>query len=224
MNTIKIPFAAIDPNPFRQPTTPTPPHSHPPIPRIPYTLPTPGPTLSLQRSEIDLTTSRVYRDNVGNTQTGRTSLDYPSSSFLENFVQGHPRILITIHGYYSDIDVALLKSAKLHTSLRDLPAPLTYPYPVMAFIWPSAGLWQKYRSDETAALEATQYLATFLFPLLAEAARAERGFEIDIVAHSLGARIMLAFLREFHTLKRALCVIKKEDPIWQNVAKVPDGK
>lgn len=109
-------------------------------------------------------------------------------------------LLLFVHGFNVEFEEALIKTAQLAFDLQ-------YPYPPrpsapqafdpgvpVAFSWPSRGSLFAYGADEREADEADQALREFLNLLLSDRLDVER---VNIVAHSMGNRVLTATLRDF---------------------------
>ncbi|TCK65740.1 alpha/beta hydrolase [Curtobacterium sp. PhB136] len=91
------------------------------------------------------------------------------------------RILLSIHGFSTTFNAAMLKTAQLAADL-DLDAV------VAAFSWPSAGSLLRYGRDRTEALASAPGLAAFLL-FLAQNSGGVR--HVDIVVHSMGNYVLV---------------------------------
>ncbi len=92
-------------------------------------------------------------------------------------------VVIYIHGYNFEFDEAVLWTAELERYLES-------DAPVVVFSWPSRGQALSYREDEVVVQNSTAGLEAFLKHL-----RGELGdMPIDLLAHSLGGRLLLQAL------------------------------
>ena len=107
--------------------------------------------------------------------------------------QGSYSALLFVHGFNTPFEDALIRSAQLSVDLsrRDL-FDVGVP---MLFSWPSAGQvsLDHYRGDQDRSIGAAPYLEEFL-DLIIENADIDR---INIVAHSMGNRILTRALEDY---------------------------
>lgn len=94
-------------------------------------------------------------------------------------------ILLYIHGFNTDFGQSMRRAAQIAHDLD-------YSGVAMAFAWPSAGAIGSYLADQNNADWAAAHLAETL-RLLARDSGAER---IDLIAHSMGNRLMIQALGE----------------------------
>ncbi|WP_300376051.1 alpha/beta hydrolase [Henriciella sp.] len=101
--------------------------------------------------------------------------------------------LLFVHGFNTPFEDALIRSAQLSVDLSrrdvfDVGVPLL-------FSWPSAGKvsYSEYRGDQDRSIAAAPYLEEFL-DLIVENADIDR---INIVAHSMGNRILTKALEDY---------------------------
>ncbi|MGA1342906.1 MAG: alpha/beta hydrolase [Hyphomonas sp.] len=102
-------------------------------------------------------------------------------------------VLLFVHGFNTPFDDALIRSAQLSVDLSrrgifDVGIPLL-------FSWPSAGKLSltDYRGDQDRSLSAAPYLEQFL-DVIAAQPRVKR---INIIAHSMGNRILTEALESY---------------------------
>jgi esterase/lipase superfamily enzyme len=107
--------------------------------------------------------------------------------------RGGSSVLLFVHGFNTPFDDALIRSAQLSVDLSqrgvfDAGAPVL-------FSWPSAGKvsLEDYRGDQDRSLAAAPYLEEFL-DLITGKAEIKR---INIVAHSMGNRILTEALKSY---------------------------
>lgn len=100
-------------------------------------------------------------------------------------VAGRRKILLYIHGFNTDFGWSMRRAAQIAHDLD-------YDGVAMAFAWPSAGTMAGYLADLNNAEWAAPHLAETL-RLLARDAGAER---IDLIAHSMGGRVLIQALDE----------------------------
>lgn len=112
--------------------------------------------------------------------THLTKLDFERAIHAELGVVTTRRILLSIHGFSTTFDTAILRTAQLAADL-DIDAV------VAAFSWPSAGSLLHYSRDRTEALASAPGLAAFLL-LLAENSAGLRN--VDVVVHSMGNYVL----------------------------------
>ena len=98
---------------------------------------------------------------------------------------GRRGILLYIHGFNTDFGRSVRRAAQIGHDLD-------YDGVAMAFTWPSAGTMAGYLADLNNADWAVTHLAETL-RLLARDAGAER---IDLIAHSMGSRLLIQALDE----------------------------
>lgn len=107
--------------------------------------------------------------------------------------RGSDSVLLFVHGFNTAFDDALIRSAQLSVDLSrrgifDVGAP-------MLFSWPSAGKLSlgDYRGDQARSLEAAPFLEEFLDLITAN----PRIHRVNIVAHSMGNRILTSALESY---------------------------
>lgn len=100
-------------------------------------------------------------------------------------VAGRREILLYIHGYNTDFGRSMRRAAQLAHDLD-------YDGVAMAFAWPSAGTMAGYLADLNNADWAAPHLAETL-RMLTRDASVER---IDLIAHSMGGRVLIQALDE----------------------------
>lgn len=93
--------------------------------------------------------------------------------------RGERRALVFIHGYNTDFEAALTRTAQLAFDLQ-------YPGVIVCFAWPSAGTLTGYPADEDEAALSAQTLHTVLTTLTDLIGPGN----ISVVAHSMGCRIL----------------------------------
>jgi esterase/lipase superfamily enzyme len=103
---------------------------------------------------------------------------------------GQDQILVYVHGYNNDFAAAARKAAQLSYDLG-----MSYGSTAM-FSWPSQATLQGYPADEAASEAAIPLLSRFLITLRDGRPSAK----ISLIAHSMGARVVGAVLRQFAAL------------------------
>ena len=93
--------------------------------------------------------------------------------------RGERRAVVFIHGYNTDFDAALARTAQLAFDLQ-------YPGLLVCFSWPSAGTLAGYPADEDEAALSAETLHTVLSILSDLVGPAN----VSVVAHSMGCRIL----------------------------------
>ncbi|MBI2480633.1 MAG: alpha/beta hydrolase [Planctomycetia bacterium] len=94
-------------------------------------------------------------------------------------------ILVFVHGFNVSFEDAARRTAQMSSDLKFAGAPVCYS-------WPSQADWWKYRVDEKNVELSVDQLKGFL---LAVAERSEAD-TINLVAHSMGNRVLTAALKE----------------------------
>lgn len=90
-------------------------------------------------------------------------------------------VLIYVHGFNTGFETAALRAAQLGSDTQ-------WPCSVAAFSWSSAGDQGQYESDRTNAVAAEPLFADFLRVLASE------GLKANIIAHSMGAKLVIETL------------------------------
>jgi esterase/lipase superfamily enzyme len=109
---------------------------------------------------------------------------------------GDGSVLVFIHGYNNSFLDALKRTAQL-------AADLDWQGPAVVFSWPSRGELLDFDDDRANAEASAAPLRVFLNML---ANRSDAG-RIDIVAHSMGARVLLLALAGFENSRRPFAQI-----------------
>jgi esterase/lipase superfamily enzyme len=91
------------------------------------------------------------------------------------------KVLLFVHGYNQTFQTALMRSGQLATDTQ-------WPCANALFSWSSEGKFDRYAAD----IERSGYAVPLLIDVLR--ALAASGLEVDIVAHSMGARVTLTAL------------------------------
>jgi esterase/lipase superfamily enzyme len=99
-------------------------------------------------------------------------------------------VLLFIHGYNTDFESAVLRSAQLVHDLR-------FPGKGLAFSWPSAGALSKYGADEGQAEKSTSALVEVFRLLSPPAATKGAVGKIHVIVHSMGNRVFLSAIRQY---------------------------
>lgn len=108
---------------------------------------------------------------------------------------GRPRqVLVFIHGYNTTFDEAVRKTAQLAGDLELVTCGGEMRGVSVAYSWPAQGTLLSYLADEENAEWTQQRLAPFL-QALARVCRQERA-ELNLVAHSMGARALVRSLAD----------------------------
>ena len=108
---------------------------------------------------------------------------------------GAPRqVLVFIHGYNTTFDEAVRKTAQLAGDLELVGCAGAARGVAIAYSWPAQGTLLSYLADEENAEWTQQRLEPFL-QALARVCRQE-GAELNLVAHSMGARALVRALAE----------------------------
>ncbi len=94
-------------------------------------------------------------------------------------------VLVYVHGYLNDFRNALFRTAQLKHDLE-------FPGPAIAYSWPSQGTAAGYTLDEANAEWSAHNFKQFLNNLMANSGKAR----VNIIAHSMGNRVLAAALRE----------------------------
>ena len=116
-----------------------------------------------------------------------TSIDCDSDmgGFVHALIDAGPptckRALLFVHGYNQTFRSAVLRAGQLASDTQ-------WPCAVAAFSWSSEGKFDRYAAD----IERSGYSVPELVTLLR--ATASAGLTIDIVAHSMGTRVVLSAL------------------------------
>lgn len=98
------------------------------------------------------------------------------------------RLLIYIHGFKRSFERNIESGARLAYEVA-------YPGPAIVFSWPSTNKVTGYNADKGNADWSTPYLTRFLLQLIHELP----GYSIDIVAHSMGNRVLLNALLDIQS-------------------------
>jgi esterase/lipase superfamily enzyme/outer membrane protein OmpA-like peptidoglycan-associated protein len=101
--------------------------------------------------------------------------------------------LLFVHGFNVEFEPALIRSAQLATDLAHDSG--FWPGPPILFSWPSQGRMSlsAYRDDREIAREAPPHLIEFL-DILTRDVELDR---INIIAHSMGNRVLVAALEDY---------------------------
>ncbi len=125
------------------------------------------------------------------TTTGRGQFSMTLQEAVD--ANGSDSALLFVHGFNVEFDAALVRAAQLSVDLSRAP---TYDVgtPVL-FSWPSVGKvsLEDYSGDRDRSLAAAPYLESFL-DILTEDLEVSR---INIVAHSMGNRILTKALEDY---------------------------
>lgn len=132
------------------------------------------------QTKVDLMTGRSF------SELDRDFLDKVRQAALKS---KHKEIVLFVHGYKNLFDSALGRAAHIG---------YTFEGPVILYSWPSAGKLKSYTSDENNN-EWSQEHFNELIERLGEICSADPPLHLRIVAHSMGARLVVRaapFLRE----------------------------
>lgn len=117
--------------------------------------------------------------------------DFLAAIAAQGRLTGDASVLVFIHGYNNSFLDSLQRTAQL-------AADLDWQGPVVVFSWPSRGKLLDFNDDRENAEASAAPLRVFLGML---ANRSDAG-RIDIVAHSMGARVLLLALAGFENPRR----------------------
>ncbi|MGV3532749.1 MAG: alpha/beta hydrolase [Chthoniobacteraceae bacterium] len=104
------------------------------------------------------------------------------------------QVLMFIHGFNNSFDEAIRKTAQLAADLELVDCEGQERGVPIAYTWPSASSVFGYLADEESAEWTQQRLAPFL-GALARVCR-EEGAELQVIAHSMGARLLVRSLAD----------------------------
>lgn len=110
----------------------------------------------------------------------------------ESFRKGtsNDDVLLFIHGYNTNFEFSVLRTAQLVHDLR-------FPGQGLAFSWPSAGSLSGYFHDETVAQASVPALVETLKALTVDTvANGVQPRKIHVIAHSMGNRVFLQAARQ----------------------------
>lgn len=100
-------------------------------------------------------------------------------------------ILLFIHGYNTNFEFSVLRTAQLVHDLK-------FPGQGLAFSWPSAGAVTGYFHDEGTAQASVPALVELFKTLTADPSRlGAHSRKIHVIAHSMGNRVFLQAVRQF---------------------------
>jgi esterase/lipase superfamily enzyme len=144
--------------------------------------------------------SRTTSTATSSSYSGKISLspkDLPHgekscSEFLASAVQkaAKKRVLFYVHGYWTTFEYAVRRGIALAQNIE-------YPGLVVVWSWPSGGCAGCYLFDEESADWAQVHLETFIHSLNSIAP----DLRMDVLAHSLGNRMVLYFLERMTGIK-----------------------
>ena len=98
------------------------------------------------------------------------------------------RVLILVHGYRNNETAA----AKAYITVEEKLRQYQFPYDeVIGFLWPGSGISLGFLAAVGRANKAAQYLADLVRQLQ------ERGCEVSVQTHSLGARVALQAIKQY---------------------------
>jgi esterase/lipase superfamily enzyme len=98
-------------------------------------------------------------------------------------------VLLFIHGYNTDFETAILRTAQLVHDLR-------FPGKGVTFSWPSQGSLDGYAHDETQNALSASALLEVLKQLTRPSAASGKPRKIHVIAHSMGNRVFLQAARQ----------------------------
>jgi esterase/lipase superfamily enzyme len=104
------------------------------------------------------------------------------------------QVLLFIHGYNSSFDWSVRKTAQLAADLQMISCDGTSRGVAVAYSWPSQASLIGYLADEENAEWTQQRMVPFLEALAA--VTREEGAELQIVAHSMGSRVVVRSLAQ----------------------------
>lgn len=145
-------------------------------------------------------TGPQYRDlikaNTDSWHTARTNFVgcFNEEDLLEKVRNCHGKICIYIHGYDKTFNEALQDTAMLAADYAQYADSQKGFVPIL-FSWPSCGERSKYAEDEANIDWSQKSFDHFLEKLLKEKSADS---SLDIVAHSMGNRLIFAFLTNEH--------------------------
>ena len=114
--------------------------------------------------------------------------------FIKNIRnQTEPEILILIHGYNYSFEKSCKSAAQVQSALK-------YKGPVIIFSWPSDSNLLNYTRDEADAVWSSYHLKQVLSQLTGNG----NTLKVNIVAHSLGGRLLFSALNQMTDKKIAL--------------------
>jgi esterase/lipase superfamily enzyme len=101
------------------------------------------------------------------------------------------RVLLFVHGYHTSFEDAVDMAARLATAVQFPVVPLVYA-------WPSEGTYLGYWHDEDTVMASFVSFSEFLTALLNQP-----DYDVVIICHSMGARVVTAALSELgrHSVK-----------------------
>jgi esterase/lipase superfamily enzyme len=109
----------------------------------------------------------------------------------DEMTQKGRHVLVFVHGYNVSFEDAARRTAQMASDLK-LPGPAVF------YSWPSQAHWYKYRVDEKNVELSVEQLKWFLLTV-AEHSQADT---INLVAHSMGNRVLTAALSEIDAATR----------------------
>jgi esterase/lipase superfamily enzyme len=115
--------------------------------------------------------------------------------------RGERRAAVFIHGYNTDFDAALSRTAQLAFDLQ-------YPGLIVCFAWPSTGALTGYPADEDEAALSAETLRTVLTTLTGLVGPGN----VSVVAHSMGCRILT------DALTRTAATTVAPPPVFDQIA------
>lgn len=140
--------------------------------------------LSFGRAAIKLSANRKYGDDLEKT-TKITKLTPLNDTEFSQSLPGDQQVVLFIHGYNNAYADVVRRGA---TIKADISPNAT----VISYTWPSVGEVLSYGYDEVSTRIADQNFTTLMEKLL-ESVPAER---INIVAHSMGSRLVLNYISD----------------------------
>jgi esterase/lipase superfamily enzyme len=117
-------------------------------------------------------------------QSQTAFLDELSKESINPYGPKRRRILLFVHGYNTSFEDAVDTAARVAVSLQFPVVPVVYS-------WPSRATYLGYWHDEDTVLTSFVSLAEFLKSFLNQ-----RDFDVVIVCHSMGARLVTSALSE----------------------------
>ena len=107
---------------------------------------------------------------------------------------GTERVLLFIHGYNNSFEDAVKRAAQI-------AAAADYSGYIYVFSWPSQSRYSGYAADMDYAEQAELYLQYFIKQIFAE----PTGLEVDIIAHSMGAQILMRSMSALRAASITTC-------------------
>lgn len=134
-------------------------------------------------------------------QSDREIVSFATSTIRAAIHAGPPpgpgerrQVLLFIHGYNDTFDYAILKTAQLAADLDLVTCQGQMRGVAIAYSWPAEGTFLSYLADEENAEWTQQRFVVFLKALAA--ITQQEGADLHIIAHSMGARLLVRGLAE----------------------------